>query len=69
MVVGAAVLLIALAPVLLPVLAVTLLGHRADRPLAALNAFATRHARQINAGICLFFAVWLGWSGFRGLTG
>jgi hypothetical protein len=50
------ILLITVAPLLLPVLAVTMVGHRSDPMLARLNAFTTRYARQLNAGIFLLVA-------------
>ena len=55
----------ACAPALLPVAAVTLLGHRSDAVLGHLSRFTTDHARQINAGICFLFAVLLGISALK----
>jgi Sap, sulfolipid-1-addressing protein len=55
----ALVLAITAIAAVVPPLAVTLLGHRADAPLAALNGFTTRHRRAINAGICFLFAAFL----------
>jgi hypothetical protein len=52
--------LCAIAPVLLPTLAATLMGPRADPVLDRLNRFIARRSRQINAGICFLFAVLLG---------
>ena len=61
--VAAAVVAIALTLVLVPVLAVSLLGSRAHTVLDAMNRFTTGHKRQINAGIAFIFAVWLIGSG------
>lgn len=57
--------LCAVAPGLLPVLAATLLGKRADSVLGTLNRFTTDHANQINAGICFLFSALLVWSAAR----
>lgn len=57
--------LIALLPVLLPVLAVTLLGARADAVLARVNVLVTQHSRQINAAVCLVLAALLAWKAVR----
>ena len=57
--------LCAVAPGVLPVLAATLLGRRADGVLGALNRFTTDHANQINAGICFLFTALLLWSAVR----
>jgi CBS domain-containing protein len=51
------VLLITISPLLLPVLAVTVVGHRSDRLLAFLAGFANRHSHQIIAGIYFVLAV------------
>jgi Sap, sulfolipid-1-addressing protein len=66
---GAAVmlLLITSAPFVLPVLAVTIVGHRSDALLARVNAFTGRHSRQINAAICFVFAALLGYSAVKEL--
>jgi hypothetical protein len=62
---GIMLLLITITPLLLPVLAVTVVGHRSDALLARVNGFATRHSRQINAGICLVFAALLAYSAVK----
>jgi CBS domain-containing protein len=49
-------LLITLSPLLLPVLAVTIIGHRSDRLLSLLGRTAGRHAHQIIAGIYVVIA-------------
>ena len=49
--------LITIGPLLLPVMAVTLMGHRSDRLLALLGHFASRHSNQIIAGIYVVLAV------------
>lgn len=54
-----------LAPVLLPSLAVSLLGHRSDRALGAMNTFTKTHAHQINAGIAFVFAAILLYAGLK----
>lgn len=54
--------LITITPIILPVLAVTIVGHRSDDLLERLNAWTTRHTRQINAGLCFLFAVLIGYS-------
>ena len=59
------ILLCAVAPAVLPVLAATLLGSHAEQVLSRLNAFTTTHAAQINAGICFLFAVILVLSAWR----
>lgn len=59
--------LMVLVPAVVPVLLVTLLGHRSDAVLARLNAFTTAHQRQINAGICFVFAALLLGGGIKGL--
>jgi hypothetical protein len=58
-------LLIEITPILLPVLAVTVVGHRSDALLARVNGFATRHSRQINAAICLVFAALIAYSAVK----
>lgn len=55
----AVLMIITLLPALLPVLAATVLGSRAQPGLDALNSTVSRHANQINMAICLFFAAWL----------
>jgi hypothetical protein len=50
-------LLITISPLLLPVLAVTMVGHRSDRLLSLLEQSASRHAHQIIAGIYFVIAV------------
>ena len=52
-------------PVVLPVLAATVMGKRADPVLARMNAFTTSHEHQINAGIAFFFAALLLFSAIR----
>jgi hypothetical protein len=52
-------------PILLPVLAVTVVGHRSDALLARVNGWATRDSRQINAGLCFFFAVLITYSAVK----
>lgn len=54
-----------LAPVLLPALAVSLLGPRADRVLGAMNTFTKTHASQINAAIAFVFAAILLYAGLK----
>ena len=53
---GLMLLVITVLPFWLPVLAVTILGHRSDALLAKVNGWATRYQRQVNAGICFVFA-------------
>ena len=50
------VLLITMSPLLLPVLAVTIIGHRSDRLLSLLGRTADTHAHQIIAGIYVVIA-------------
>jgi hypothetical protein len=45
-----------LSPLLLPVLAVTIIGHRSDRLLSLLRRTAGAHAHQIIAGIYVVIA-------------
>ena len=59
--------LLTLAPLLLPVLLVTLLGHKSDAPLVKLNTFVTANAGRINAGICFVFAAYLLFTGISAL--
>lgn len=61
--------LITITPIVLPVLAVSIVGHRSDAFLARLNAWTTAHSRQINAGICFLFAVLLGYSAIKEALG
>lgn len=61
------VLLITVGPLLLPVLAVTVVGHRSDRLLALLADFAGRHSHQIVAGLYLVLAVLVAASAFSEL--
>ncbi len=50
----------AMAPALLPALAVTVLGKQRSAPLLhRLNSFTQAHSAQINAGICFLFAALL----------
>ncbi|MFZ0323506.1 MAG: GAP family protein [Actinomycetes bacterium] len=67
--VGTLLLVITIAPLLLPVLAVTVVGHRSDALLARVGEFTSRYTRQINAGICFFFAVLIAGSAIKELTG
>ena len=64
---GLMVVLITITPLLLPVLAVTAVGHRSDAMLARVNGYATRYSRQIDAGICFLFAALLGYSAVKDL--
>jgi hypothetical protein len=59
--------LITLLPVLIPPLAVTVLGQRATPALGALNRFFVRHHRSVDAGICFVFAALLAIAGLHGL--
>ncbi len=61
------VLLITIGPLLLPVLAVTVVGHRSDRLLAFLAGFASRHSHQIIAGVYFVLAVFVAASAFAEL--
>lgn len=61
----AVIVLCAIAPALLPVLAATLMGSHSQRVLGALNSFTTAHAAVINAGICFLFVVILVLSALR----
>lgn len=56
-----------MAPALLPVLAATLMGRRADRPLAAVNRFVSAQAGNIMLAIELLFVVLLTWKGVGSL--
>ena len=66
---GILLLVITVAPLLLPVLAATIVGHRSDALLDRVGEFTSRHTRQINAGICLLFAVLFAGSAIKELTG
>jgi hypothetical protein len=66
---GIMLLLITITPILLRVLAVMAVGHRSDALLGQVNGLATRHSRQINAGICFVFAVLLAYSAVEGALG
>lgn len=59
----AVLFLLTMAPCLLPVLTASLLGHRADRPLASVNRFVGDHAGDITIAIALVFAALLTWKG------
>lgn len=61
--------IITILPLILPVLAVSIVGHRSDALLARLNSWTTRHSRQINAGLCLLFAALIGYSAVKDLLG
>ncbi|MBU6279967.1 MAG: GAP family protein [Actinomycetales bacterium] len=56
---------ITILPILLPVLAVTIVGHRSDALLSRVNGWTARHTRQINAGLCFFFALLIGYSAVK----
>jgi hypothetical protein len=60
---------ITILPIVSPVLAVTIVGHRSDALLGRLNTWTTAHSRQINAGLCFLFAALLGYSGVKELLG
>ncbi len=51
------VLLITIGPLLVPVVAVTIVGHRSDQLLAVMGQFASRHSDRIIAGIYFVLAV------------
>lgn len=57
--------LITVVPFVLPVLAVSIVGHRSDALLARLNTWTTSHSRQINAFIAFLFAAILAYSGIK----
>jgi len=59
--------LITLIPAYTPPLSASLMGSRSAPVLARLNRFTTLHQRQINAGICLVFAAFLGWQGVHSI--
>ncbi|MFI0433675.1 MAG: GAP family protein [Candidatus Nanopelagicales bacterium] len=52
-------------PLLVPVVGVTAFGSHATGALDRLNTFTTVHKAAINAGILVFFAVLLVWSGVK----
>ena len=56
---------IVMLPFVLPVTAVTVLGHRADGVLGYMNRFVSGHSRQLNAGICFVLAALLAWKAFH----
>ncbi len=62
---GIMLLLITITPILLPVLAVTVVGHRSDALLARVNSFTSRHSRQINSAICFVFSALLVYSAVK----
>jgi len=51
------------------VLAVTIVGHRSAALLSRVNGWTTRHTRQINAGLCFFFALLIGYSAVKAYLG
>ena len=57
--------LITVIPFLLPVAAVSIMGHRSDALLVRLNTWTTSHARLINACIAFLFAAILAYSGIK----
>ena len=57
----AVLLLIMLLPLVLPVLAVTVLGHRADSVLAKVNGFVSRHQSTINGIVIIVIALLVGY--------
>jgi hypothetical protein len=59
---------ITLLPAFGPPLVVTMLGERAQRPLAAMSRFFERHRPAIAAGLCFTFAVLLAAAGIRDLS-
>ena len=60
---------VTITPIVIPVLAVSLVGHRSDALLTRLNIWTTGHSRQINAGLCFLFAALLGFSALQGALG
>ena len=62
---GVMLLVITVTPLLLPVLAVTIVGHRSDALLARVNGFSILHTRQINAAICFVFSALLVYSAVK----
>lgn len=61
--------LITVIPFLLPVAAVTVMGHRSDAMLVRLNGWTTSHTRLINACIAFLFAAILAYSGIKEALG
>jgi hypothetical protein len=57
----AVLLLIMLLPLVLPVLAVTVLRHRADSVLAKVNGFVSRHQSTINGIVIIVIALLVGY--------
>lgn len=57
----AVLLVITLLPLLLPILAVTILGSKADGVLASISAFVSRHQRVINGIVILIIAALVGY--------
>jgi cytochrome c biogenesis protein CcdA len=57
----AVLLLVMLLPLTLPVLAVTVLGHRADSGLAKTNAYVSRHQSTINGIVIIVIALLVGY--------
>jgi hypothetical protein len=57
----AVLLLVMLLPLTLPVLAVTVLGHRADSVLAKINGFVSRHQSTINGIVIIVIALLVGY--------
>jgi len=68
-VVGLVLWIVTILPIVLPVLAVSALGHRSDAFLSKMNVWTTSHSRQINAGICFLFTALLGYSALQGYLG
>ncbi len=64
----ALVYIVVLLPVVVPPLAVTLLGQRATPALHALNRFFVAHHQAIGAGICFVFAALLCAAGLHALA-
>lgn len=62
---GLVLWLVTITPIVVPVLAVTIVGHRSDALLGRLNAWTSAHSRQINAGICFLFTALLGYSAVK----
>ena len=58
---------VTLLPVVLPVLAVTVLGRRVDPALGAAHRWVTRNSRRIGVAIELIFALYLVSRGIRDL--
>lgn len=62
----AVLVVIALLPLLVPVLGLTVLGHRADAFLAKVNGFVTKYPRQINASVCFFIGALVAYNAIKG---